>query len=129
MHVTLSGARSGPRRLPKPHKAKERFANPDIHTSLRDAFRAAERQLESYKGRQREDTTAPSGSALAGQVALIQPGEDHGFILTNTGTQLYFHRDSVTNGNFEELKPGVMVHYVEEEGDAGPVATKIRVAA
>ncbi|MBV8524373.1 MAG: cold shock domain-containing protein [Acetobacteraceae bacterium] len=56
------------------------------------------------------------------------PGEDHGFNLTNTGTQLYFHRDSVMNGHFEKLRRGMPVHYVEEEGDAGPVAAKVRVA-
>ena len=58
---------------------------------------------------------------------MIEPGADHGFILTNTGSQLYFHRDSVTNADFANLKPGQEVHYVEEEGDTGPVATKIRI--
>src|SRR5947199_6816060 len=99
-----------------------------MHAILRDAFEAAERQLESYKGARRVDTSGPSGSAVTGQVTQLLPGEDHGFILNNFGTQLYFHRDSVTNGSFEDLKVGQMVHYVEEEGDAGPVATKVRVA-
>ncbi len=112
----------------EPHKAKERYANPDVHASLREAFKAAERQLESFKAKLREDTTKPTGSALAGQVTLIEPGTDHGFLLNSTGSQLYFHRDSVTTGHFEDLKPGDLVHYVEEEGDAGPVATKVRIA-
>jgi cold shock CspA family protein len=110
----------------EPHRAKERFANPDIRVSLRQAFKAAERQLESYKTRIREDTTAPSGSALAGKVMQIEPGVDHGFVLNSVGSQLYFHRDSVTSGRFEDLRPGDLVHYVEEEGDSGPVATKVR---
>jgi len=113
----------------QPHKAKERYANPDIHTSIRDAFDAAERQLEAFKGKVRSDTATPSASALTGEVALIEPGADHGFVLNSTGSQLYFHRDSVTNGRFEDLKPGDTVRYVEEEGDAGPVATKVRLAA
>jgi len=111
----------------EPHRAKERYANPNMHAILRDAFEAAERQLESYKGIRRVDATGPSGSALTGQVTLLQPGDDHGFILNNLGTQLYFHRDSVTNGSFEDLRVGQTVHYVEEEGDVGPVATKVRV--
>jgi cold shock CspA family protein/ribosome-associated translation inhibitor RaiA len=111
----------------EPHRAKERYASPDVYTCIRDAFDTAERQLEAFKGIQREDTTAPSGSALTGQVTQIQPGDDYGFILNSLGTQLYFHRDSVTNGVFEKLRPGQTVHYVEEEGDAGPVASKVRV--
>jgi len=112
----------------EPHRPKERYANPDVRTSVRDAFKAAERKLESWKGRKREDTSPPSGSALAGQVAQIVNGADHGFVLTSTGSQLYFHRDSVTNGRFEDLKQGDFVYYVEEEGDAGPVASKVRLA-
>jgi len=111
----------------EPQKAKERYANPNIRTSLRDAFKAAERQLESFKGKQREDTAKPGASAVLGQVTQIEPGQDHGFILTNTGTQLYFHRDSVTDGRFEDLREGDSVHYVEEAGDAGPTATKVRM--
>jgi len=129
VHVTMSVPGRDLAVSREPHKAKERFANPDIHASIREAFRAAERQLEAYKGRQREDTTGPTGSALAGQVTQLPPGADHGFLLTSTGSQLYFHRDSVTNGEFEQLRVGDAVHYVEEEGDAGPVATKVRVAA
>jgi cold shock CspA family protein/ribosome-associated translation inhibitor RaiA len=112
----------------EPHHAKDRFANADVFTSVREAFRAAERQLQSYKPGPMPDPTAPSGSALLGQVAQILPDEDHGFILNNVGSQVYFHRDSLTNGNFEALKPGDAVHYVEEAGDVGPVATKVRVA-
>ena len=111
-----------------PHHAQDKYANPDIQTSIREAFKAAERQLEAYKGRPGQDMTAPSGSAVTGQVAQMLPDADHGFILNNLGTQLYFHRDSLTRGDFEQLKVGDKVHYVEEEGDAGPVATKVWLA-
>jgi len=111
-----------------PQRARERFANPNLHVSIRDAFDAAYRQLEAFKGRLRADITPPSASALTGQVALREPGVDHGFILNNVGSQLYFHRDSVTNARFDDLKQGDTIHYVEEEGDAGPVAVKVRLA-
>jgi len=111
----------------EPHKARERYHKPDLYTLVRDAFQAAERQLESYKGKLREDTSKPNGSAIGGQITLIEPGADHGFLLNSIGSQLYFHRDSVTNGDFDKLRPGMLVHYVEEAGDAGPVATKVRV--
>jgi hypothetical protein len=70
--------------------------------SIRRAFRAAERQLQSFKIRPPQDATSPSGSALVGQVAQVLSDADHGFILNNVGSQLYFHRDSVTNGDFRQ---------------------------
>ena len=128
VHVTLSVPGQDLVVSHQPQKPNERRANPDIHASIRDAFNAAERQLEDFKGKVRSDTSVPNASALTGRVVLIEPGADHGFILTSTGSQLYFHRDSVTNGEFADLREGDAVHYVEEEGDAGPTATKIRIA-
>jgi cold shock CspA family protein len=84
--------------------------------------------LEAAKPRRPQDIVTPSGSALLGQVSQVMPDSDHGFILNNVGSQVYFHRDSVTSGDFASLKPGDSVHYVEEEGAAGPVATKVRIA-
>lgn len=111
----------------EPKNAEQKRNHPTLHSVLKDSFKAAERQLESFKGKLREDTSKPTGSAMAGQVTLIEPGADHGYLLNSTGSQLYFHRDSVTNGVFATLRPGTLVHYVEEDGDNGPVATKVRL--
>lgn len=131
VHVTMSVPGRELAVSREPHHARERHAHPDVYTSLRDAFRAAEKQLEAYKARQSDHTLAPSpnAGALAGQIALIEPGADHGFLIDNVGTQLYFHRDSVTNGRFETLKRGDAVHYVPEDGSGGPVAIKVRLAS
>ena len=111
----------------EPHHAREHHAHPDVRTSIRDLFKVAERQLDSYKDRRRDDVSVPGASALAGRVALIEPGADHGFILNSAGSQIYFHRDSVTDGRFEDVHEGDVVHYVETDGAAGPVASKVRV--
>lgn len=111
----------------EPKRAEQKRNHPTLHSVLKDSFKAAERQLESFKGKLREDTSKPTGSAMAGRVTLIEPGADHGYLTDSTGSQLYFHRDSVTNGEFAKLQPGTMVHYVEEEGDGGPVAGKVRL--
>lgn len=129
VHITLSLPGKDLAVSREPHHAKERHSHPDALSSLRDAFKAIERQLESHKGHLREDTSPPSASALAGRVTQIEPGADHGFILNSTGSQVYFHCDSVTNGRFAELREGDLVHYVEEESDAGPTATKIRLGS
>ena len=114
----------------EPHHAKERYAHPDVHTTLRDAFKAIEKQLASASRGRHRGGSATAGAAealLAGKVALIEPGSDHGFLIDNGGTQLYFHRDSVTNGRFEAMRPGDPVHYTPETTDTGPVAVKVRL--
>ena len=62
-----------------------------------------------------------------GQVAEITPEEDFGFLLTKEGGLLYFHRNSLLSGDFDRLERGDEVHYVEDVGDTGPIASKVRV--
>lgn len=108
----------------EPHRPRDRYANPDVYTAMRDAFDVAERQLLDYK-RQINGEVKVHNDFFHGQVVSIHPDRDHGFILTNTGTQLYFHRNSVMEGDMEDLSPGQAVHYVESAGDTGPTAAKV----
>ena len=78
----------------QPQKAKERYANPDVYTSIRDAFAAAERQLKRFKRQQREDLQ-PQAPLFQAQVAELHPEEDWGYLLTGEGALLYFHRNAV----------------------------------
>lgn len=64
---------------------------------------------------------------MFGQVADIDPQGDFGFILTGTGSMLYFHRNSVLSGEFAQFRRGTQVSYVEEAGDTGPTASKVRL--
>jgi len=64
-----------------------------------------------------------------GQVVELTPEKDFGFLLTAPGGLLYFHRNSLLNGDFDRLKVGTEVYYVEEAGDTGPIAKKVRVKA
>lgn len=111
----------------QPQRAKEKYASPDIHTSIRDAFKAAERQLKEFKQQQRGEVK-PEQPIVTGQVSQLYPAEDHGFILTNTGTQLYFHRNNVMNDAFDDLKKGDPINYVETVGDTGPIAYKVWIS-
>lgn len=108
----------------EPHNAKEKYANPDLRTSIRDAFQAAERQLKAYKQKLRGDEKLHD-EPFQGQVAELDPSGEFGFILTNTGGRLYFHTHSVLDGSIGELKVGDPVHYIETMGDTGPTAAKV----
>jgi cold shock CspA family protein/ribosome-associated translation inhibitor RaiA len=109
------------------HRPRERYAHPDLHASLREAFRAAERQLTEYK-RQLSGEVKQHEETLVGQVSQLYPAEDHGFILTNQGTQLYFHRNALVEGDLENLRVGDRVHFTAEDGDTGPMVHRFWLA-
>ncbi len=112
----------------EPRKAKQRRAQPDPYGAVRDAFKAAERQLKEFKRCLRGEVK-PHDTLFQGTVAEMSPAQDHGFIQTSTGTRLYFHRNSMLSDSFESLQRGDPVRFVEIDGDTGPIASKVWRAA
>jgi cold shock CspA family protein/ribosome-associated translation inhibitor RaiA len=114
----------------EPDHLMRRYQRPDLHKAINEAFRIAERQLHDLKEQLDGRTKHPHHDApnqALGQVAEIDSAGDFGFLLTKEGGLLYFHRNSVLSGEFEELRRGDEVYYVEDMGDTGPVASKVRV--
>lgn len=102
-----------------------READGDVYVALRDAFGAARRQLEDYGRRQRGDTKAHA-PVFHGKVTRLVEDEDYGFIETEDGRELYFHRDNLANGAFEQLEIGSEVHFLEDAGAEGLQAKRVR---
>jgi ribosome-associated translation inhibitor RaiA/cold shock CspA family protein len=114
----------------EPEHLQRKFQRPDLHNAINEAFRIAERRLTEYKDQLKGYAKGGQhavGKELRGQVAEMRPGEDFGFLMTPEGGLLYFHRNSVLSDDFETLKRGDEVSYVEDTGDTGPVAVKVRV--
>ena len=101
-----------------------RHPHEDIYVALRDAFAAAGRQLEDYARHQRGDVKVHEAPPH-GRVAKLFPEEGYGFIETSDGRQIYFHRNSVAHPEFERLKTGTEVVFVEEQGHEGPQARTV----
>jgi cold shock CspA family protein len=114
----------------EPERLQQKFQNPGLDNAISDAFAAAERQLIDFKRQREGGATADyhdGQNQFLGQVAEMHPDEDHGFLMTKEGGLLYFHRNGLLSGDFDQLKRGDEVHYVEEMGDTGPIATKVRI--
>lgn len=115
----------------EPEHLQRRFQAPDLRNAINEAFRVAELRLGKMKDKLTDheaEVTHESVHEYLGQVAELTPGEDFGFLMTKEGGLLYFHRNSVLTGNFDSLQRGDEVSYVEEIGDTGPIATKVRAA-
>jgi cold shock CspA family protein len=55
------------------------------------------------------------------------PMEDFGRIATADGRDVYFHRNSILDVDFDQLKIGDEVRYAEEDGEAGPQASSLHL--
>ena len=108
----------------QPKKVKDRFQNPDVYTSVREAFKAAERQLIDHKRQLKEEVT-PHQPLFQGQVAEMHVDEEYGYLLTAEGALLYFNRAAVLAGDFDQYQRGDVVHYIQGEGETGPTAVKV----
>jgi ribosome-associated translation inhibitor RaiA/cold shock CspA family protein len=116
----------------EPEHLQRKFQRPDLHNAIHEAFRIAERRLRDLKEQREGRTKEPlhdSENQSLGQVVELAPDSDHGFLLTKEGGLLYFHRNAVLTGDFDKLDRGDEVYYVEDVGDSGPIATKVRVKA
>jgi ribosome-associated translation inhibitor RaiA len=116
----------------EPEHLQRKFQRPDLHNAVHEAFRIAERRLRDLKEVRERRTKEPhhdSENQSLGQIAETTPGHDHGFLLTKEGGLLYFHRNAMLSGDFDTLCRGDDVYYIEDIGDTGPIATKVRVKA
>lgn len=108
-------------RAPKDHHAHE-----DVYVAIRDAFNAASRRLQDYARKRRGDVkhheTPPHGS-----ISNLLPEEDSGWITTPDGREIYFHRNSILNADFESLTIGEEVRFSEVAGEDAPRATSVQV--
>jgi ribosomal subunit interface protein len=100
-------------------------AHEDVYVTIRDAFKAARRQLQDLarkrQGHVKEHETPPHGI-----IAALHPERDHGFIAASDGREIYFHRNSLVDVKLEDLRPGQQVRFSEAVGDKGPQATVVR---
>lgn len=108
-------------RSPKDHHAHE-----DVYVAIRDAFEAVKRQLKEY-ARKRRGKVKNHQPALHGMVSEIISGEDYGRIETPDGRDIYFHRNSLIDNNYDELEIGDQVRFSEEAGNDGPQASTVHM--
>jgi ribosome-associated translation inhibitor RaiA/cold shock CspA family protein len=101
-------------------------AHEDIGVALRDAFARATRLLEDHVRKQRGDVKRHDVPPH-GRVIRMFPGQDGGFLESSEGLQVYFHRNAVVDGSYDDLNVGDEVRFVlaPEPGDEGPQASTV----
>jgi len=96
-----------------------------LEDALFKAFDALDRELKDYiKGRQ-VHAIKPPAPRPRGSISQIFKDRGYGFILTENGEEVYFHKNSVQKIPFEDLEVGIPVEFDLEEGKEGPQASRV----
>lgn len=98
-----------------------------IPSVIREAFEAAKKQLRKLIRVQRNEIKVHPEQQTGGIISKLFLFEGYGFIRTINGRDVYFHKNSLINKNFEELKEGDGARFFEEDGEKGPQASTIQI--
>jgi cold shock CspA family protein/ribosome-associated translation inhibitor RaiA len=108
-------------------EAGEGDLHEQLSTVIRDAFGAMRRQLRKLVEKQHGDIKAHPEQEIKGVIARLFPEQGYGFIKGLDGAEVYFHKNSLVNDDFERLEVGTGVQWVEQQGDKGPQASTVRI--
>lgn len=98
-----------------------------LAVAIRNAFAAMDRELKRWKDRVKGEIKTHDGP-LQGKVVEIHHDRDFGQIVATDQRLVYFHRNSVVDGSFDELRPRDPVELVvqTDESELGPQASTVR---
>ncbi len=97
----------------------------DTYAAIDAAFDEAKRRLRDHVDVRRGDVKSHEQHSLHGRVSKLFTYEGYGFIETETGDEIYFHKNAVLNHGFDRLVRGAQVRFTQEEGDDGIHATSV----
>jgi len=102
----------------------------DLGLALDEAMDAFEREMRRLREKRMDARyERPPEPPELGVVDRVFAAEGYGFILTDAGERVYFHRNAVSNGlRFQELEEGQRVGLQFEAGDEGLQATAVTAA-
>lgn len=98
-----------------------------LEAVIRDAFSAAERQLKELNQRQHNRVKSHPTQSVTGIVTQLFPEAGYGFLKSLEGQEIYFHRNSVLQDDYDRLEIGTGVHFFVESGEQGPQASTVKI--
>ena len=99
----------------------------ELETVILDTFDNARRQLRELNSRQHSEEKRHPGQETTALVERVVPEQNFGFLKTLDGRDVYFHRNSVVNNDFDRLAVGTGVWHTAEMGAEGLQATTVRI--
>jgi cold shock CspA family protein len=96
-----------------------------VEQTMNSAFKKARRQLKDLTEQQREEVKVHPEQVTVAVVDKLF--DDYGFLRTPEDREVYFHRNSVVNADFEDVRVGDGVAFTEDIHEEGAHASTVRV--
>ncbi|GAA6616109.1 HPF/RaiA family ribosome-associated protein [Scytonema sp. NUACC26] len=101
-----------------------------VEAVIRDAFKAAVTQLKKLNEKQQESDKSQTHTDAEETTALVTKlfrEDGYGFIRALDGQEIYFHRNSVLNSDFDRIELGTGVRFSMVMGEEGPQASTVQI--
>jgi cold shock CspA family protein len=99
----------------------------DLQNIIRDAFDAARRKAQKVSEKKQGKVKQHPEQETNAVVEKLFHGEDYGFLKSLDGRDIYFHKNSLIDREFDDLRPGDGVTFTAELGNEGLQATSVHV--
>lgn len=129
LHVAVEVEVPGRNTLVAKDAAQRHDSKSDQTAPINNAFDAIERQLlksaEIQEGKVKQSEAVPQ----TGMIARLFPEQNYGFLEASGTPELYFTRNAVVGGTFDDLRVGMLVYLTlaTTEGPMGPQASSVRL--
>ena len=101
--------------------------NEQLKTAVNKAFDALRRQVLKQKEKQLGAVKSHADDARLGHVVRLDPYQGYGFLRSLEGREIYFHRNSVAQDDFDRLEIGTGVRFIPRDGAEGPQASTVQI--
>jgi len=99
----------------------------DLSVVINRTFDAVERRLKKLMEKQRGEVKRHPAQETVGIVTKVFTERGYGFLKNDMDEEIYFHENSVLNGEFDRIHEGTVVRFVARMGEEGLQASTIQV--
>ena len=94
---------------------------------IQKTFQVLRRQIRELDEKRHRRVKEHSQQYVTGIIERLYKNKGYGFLRSIDDEEIYFHRNSVLNNEFDRAEPGTGVRFVRELQHNGPAASTVRI--
>ena len=120
-------------RVPQGHEVvvRRETSGGNLHEGLplviKEVFDTARRQLKKVVEKRQQTVKIQADQKDSAYVARLFPEQGYGFLTSQDGREIYFHRSSVAHDGFDRLAVGTDVKFAAANDEEGPHASSVQI--